>query len=150
MNNPSWNIRQTDWKNDQLSIKSVRENVFVIEQSIPEELEWDEHDKTARHLLAIDTDAHPIGTARLTMLGEQSQIGRLAVLKNWRGIGIGRSLLEEMVRLAIEEKLSSISLNAQVRVMSFYKSFGFSSVGNEFLEADIPHQKMVKLLQINT
>jgi len=146
MSNFDWMIRQADWEGDQLSIRYVRNKVFIQEQSVPKALEWDNLDKTARHLLALNRDDHPIGTARLILFGDQGQIGRMSVLKEWRGVGIGKALLKEMVRLAKEEKLSSVFLNAQTQVISFYKPFGFNSVGNEFLEADIPHQKMIKQL----
>lgn len=146
MNNLDWIVREANWKEDQLSIKFVRNKVFIQEQSVPKALEWDDFDKTARHLLALNKDGHPIGTARLILFGDQGQIGRMSVLKEWRGVGIGKVLLEEMLRLAKEEKLSSVFLNAQTHVISFYKSYGFSLMGNEFLEADIPHQKMIKLI----
>jgi predicted GNAT family N-acyltransferase len=146
MNKPDWMVRQADWKEDQLSIKSVREIIFIQEQSVPEALEWDDHDKAAKHLLALDKKNIAIGTARLLQFGDQGQIGRMAVLKEHRGNGIGTALLKEALRLAKEEKLSSVFLNAQVQVISFYRSFGFSLVGNEFSEAGIPHQKMVTRL----
>lgn len=146
MNNLDWIVREANWKEDQFSIKFVRNKVFIQEQSVPKALEWDDFDKTARHLLALNKDGHPIGTARLILFGDQGQIGRMSVLKEWRGVGIGKVLLEEMLRLAKEEKLSSVFLNAQTHVISFYKSYGFSLMGNEFLEADIPHQKMIKLI----
>ncbi len=146
MNNLDWIVREANWKEDQLSIKFVRNTVFIQEQSVPKALEWDDFDKTARHLLALNKDGHPIGTARLILFGDQGQIGRVSVLKEWRGMGTGKVLLEEMLRIAKEEKLSSVFLNAQTHVISFYKSYGFSLMGNEFLEADIPHQKMIKLL----
>jgi len=150
MNNLGWIVREANWKEDQLSIKSVRNKVFILEQSVPKALEWDDFDKTARHLLALNRDGHPIGTARLILFGNQGQIGRMSVLKECRGVGIGKILLEDMLRLAKEEKLPSVFLNAQTHVISFYKSFGFSSVGDEFLEAEIPHKKMVKRLDDRT
>lgn len=146
MNNPDWMVRPAVWKDDQLHIKYIRETVFIQEQSVPKELEWDEYDEAAIHLLALNKEGHPIGTSRLILFREQGQIGRMAVLKQYRRVGIGRALLEKMLRLAKEEKLSSVFLNAQTQVISFYESFGFSSVGEEFLEAEIPHNKMVKRL----
>jgi len=146
MNKPDWIVRQAAWKEDQLSIKSVREIVFIQEQSVPKALEWDDHDKAAKHLLALDKKSIPVGTARLLLFGDQGQIGRMAVLKEHRSKGVGTALLNEALRLANKEKLSSVFLNAQVQVISFYASFGFATVGNEFLEAGIPHQKMVKSL----
>ncbi len=148
MNKLGWIVRQADWKEEPLSIKSVREIVFIQEQSVSETLEWDGHDKTAKHLLALDKKGAPIGTARFLSFGDQGQIGRMAVLKEHRGKGIGTALLKEALRLAKEEKLSSVFLNAQVHVISFYGSLGFSTVGNEFIEAGIPHQKMVKRLAV--
>ncbi|RUM92415.1 MAG: hypothetical protein DSZ28_09630 [Thiothrix sp.] len=68
MNNLGWIVRETDWKGDQLSIKFVRNKVFIQEQSVAKTLEWDSFDKTARHLLALNKDGHPIGTARLNYL----------------------------------------------------------------------------------
>jgi predicted GNAT family N-acyltransferase len=138
--NQRFSIRTADWSRDQFLLRSVRMQVFVREQRVPEELEWDGQDSTALHLIAESGDGDIVGTARLLPSG---QIGRMAVLPPWRRRGVGTLLLLELLRIAAEHNYPSPFLNAQSAVLPFYRSLGFAAEGESFDEAGIPHQRMV-------
>ena len=124
----------------------IREEVFIREQGVPQELELDEQDETAIHVLAYQ-DGQCIGTARLVNLGNQSmQIGRMAVLTQYRGNGIGKRILEELIELSRKQGTSSIILHAQIIAIAFYEKLGFLPEGPEYLEAGIAHRNMILLL----
>lgn len=137
---PEFAIRRADWALDQEALRSVRTRVFVQEQAVPEDLEWDGEDARAVHLLALDVDDRPIGTARLLPPG---QIGRMAVVPEWRRRGVGRALIGEALRIAAREGHQTPFLNAQTSALSFYGRMGFVAEGDEFTEAGIPHRRMV-------
>lgn len=134
-------LRTVAWAREQAKLRAVRIAVFVIEQNIPEELEWDEHDATSVHVLAEDAAGTPVGCGRLLPDGH---IGRLAVLSDWRGRGVGAALLERLTDLARERGDTRVLLNAQVQAMPFYARFGYEPVGAPFEEAGIPHQTMAR------
>ncbi len=121
---------------------SIRLRVFVREQGVPREIELDEDDKKANHFLA-DIHGKAVGTARLVVQRGQAKIGRMAVLKSYRGRGVGKELLTRAVGLARKNGAKVIFLHAQVPVIGFYKKMGFHCVGQVFVEAGIPHCKMV-------
>ena len=132
-------LHRTHWDSDAALLKRVREQVFIKEQQVPVGLEWDDEDKNCIHLLAVDHTGHPIGCARLLANG---QIGRIAVLSPWRGKGVGGALLVELVRICQEELHQPSFLHAQTRVIEFYQKHGFQCVGEEFMDAGIPHISM--------
>jgi predicted GNAT family N-acyltransferase len=136
-------IRDVTWKEEEARLRAVRLAVFVVEQNIPEELEWDEHDAVSEHALAQDRDGVPIGCGRLLPDGH---IGRLAVLSDWRGQGVGAGLLLHLVELARTRGHERVLLNAQAQAMPFYARYGFEPSGEPFMEAGIAHQEMVRLL----
>jgi predicted GNAT family N-acyltransferase len=140
----NFTILQAIWPKDRPSLQAVREPVFVQEQGVPLEMEWDDDDIIAYHLLAIDSERNPIGTAR--MLGN-GQIGRMAVLPEWRGLGVGRALLQGLLAHAETEGIENLFLHAQTSAEAFYRNAGFTPQGEIFYEADIPHRKMVLELQ---
>lgn len=121
---------------------SIRLRVFVREQGVPKEIELDEDDKKATHFLA-DVHGKAVGTARLVVQRGQAKIGRMAVLKSYRGRGVGKELLTRAVGLARKNGAKVIFLHAQVPVIGFYEKMGFHCVGRVFVEAGIPHRKMV-------
>lgn len=124
----------------------IRKQVFIAEQGVPEELELDELDLSALHALAYQ-DGQCVGTGRLVDLGNgQAQIGRMAVLPNFRGQGIGREILERLLLAAIAEGVSSLILHAQLTAMPFYEKLGFVGQGSVYEEAGIPHRNMMLLL----
>lgn len=132
-------IRILLWKEALPFARPVRERVFIDEQSVPREMEWDEWDEASDHAVALDLGGNPIGTARLLPDG---RIGRMAVLKEWRGKRVGAALLAAMLERARERAMPRALLHAQIQAAGFYRRFGFSERGEEFLEAGIPHVEM--------
>ncbi|WP_053269445.1 GNAT family N-acetyltransferase [Pseudomonas chlororaphis] len=133
-------VRVADWQKDNAEIRRIREAVFIVEQSVPPELEWDADDDSAAHFLALEGD-FPIGTARLLPDG---QVGRVSVLKDWRGLKVGDALMQAVIGEAEKRGLKQLMLSAQVQATAFYERLGFSIVSEEFLEAGIPHVDMVR------
>jgi len=127
------------WSSHAAQLRRVREIVFVQEQQVPQDLEWDGEDEMAHHFLAVNEAGQPIGCARLLSSG---QIGRMAVLVEFRGTGIGARLLEAAVEQAKQMGLRKAHLHAQTHAEPFYRKGGFLPVGDTFMEADIPHQSM--------
>jgi len=132
-------IRIMIWEEALPLARPVRERVFIEEQSVPREEEWDEWDGASDHAVALDPDGKPVGTARLLPDG---RIGRMAVLKEWRGKRVGAALLAAMLDRARERSMPRALLHAQIQAAGFYRKFGFSERGGEFLEAGIPHVEM--------
>jgi predicted GNAT family N-acyltransferase len=132
-------VEPADYTVDFQDLRAVREPVFVVEQQVPLELEWDELDPKCRHVIARDEHHKPIGTGRLT---PEHKIGRMAVLKEWRGRGVGAAMLLALVEQARELGMPEVSLHAQVDAIAFYEKFGFESYGERFEEAGIQHQSM--------
>ncbi|MFK7913619.1 MAG: GNAT family N-acetyltransferase [Pseudomonadales bacterium] len=134
----SWSEREAD-------LRGIRHTVFVIEQNVPEELEWDEQDPPGEHFIALDSTGQILGCARLTTAG---QIGRMAVLAEHRGRGIGAALLEAAVESAARKQLSEVFLHAQTHAEGFYRQAGFVREGAEYLEAGIEHINMRAILPL--
>ncbi len=132
-------IITTNWLIDHQRLREIRETVFIQEQSVPIQMEWDEWDARAWHLLALDEKDNSLGTARICANG---QIGRMAVFRQYRRQGIGSALLNQAIKLARTRQLSPIFVHAQTAVEPFYNQFGFIPVGKEFIEAGIPHIEM--------
>lgn len=142
----AYTLRIANWQNDSGPLRAIREAVFIHEQGVPPELEWDEADASCIHVLAMDSARKPVGTARLLRDGS---IGRMAVLKDWRGKGVGSALVQCLLREARSRQIKQIDLNAQTHAVGFYLKFGFQRVGEEFLDAAIPHVKMVLRLPVD-
>jgi len=139
-------IRPVNWLAHQDKLCAIRRAVFVEEQHVPEELEWDAADRDCYHVLAINGDGVPIGTGRLLPDGH---IGRMAVLKEWRRKGVGSAILETLLGYARVERFDRVSLHAQTQAMGFYRKHGFAATGPEFLEAGIPHRHMEMRLEMS-
>jgi predicted GNAT family N-acyltransferase len=120
----------------------IRMRVFVKEQGVAEDIELDTDDRRAIHLLAF-AGGRAVGTARVVTRRDRAKIGRMAVLKNYRGKGIGRKLLSRAIATARKHGARQIYLHAQVAVIGFYESMGFHCAGSIFDEAGIPHRKMI-------
>lgn len=131
-----------DWISLETALKCVRGAVFVVEQGIPDELEWDENDASGRHALAW-IDGRPVGCGRLLPDG---RMGRMAVLAEYRGHGVGRRILEALIHAARQEGMSLLQLHAQIHALGFYEKAGFVADGPPFDEVGIPHQRMVRVL----
>ena len=132
-------VEPADYRTDFQDLRHVRETVFVHEQNVPLDMEWDDLDPQCHHVVARDSQNRPIGTGRLT---PEHKIGRMAVLKEWRGKGVGDALLRELIEKARQLGWAEVSLHAQVSAEGFYAKFGFQPYGERFDEAGIEHQSM--------
>jgi predicted GNAT family N-acyltransferase len=135
-------IELMPWEKARAHASPIRFTVFVEEQGVPREIELDEHDSQSVHVIAFD-GAQAVGTARLLPDGH---IGRMAVLKDWRGRGIGALLLRSLMERAKARGDAEVALSAQVHAVPFYRAHGFVSQGAEYLEAGIRHQAMKRRL----
>lgn len=136
-------VEPADYTVDFADLRAVREPVFIIEQQVPVEEEWDALDPQCLHLIARDAANRPIGTGRLTPEGK---IGRMAVLPEWRGRGVGAALLDALVEAARSRGWPEVRLHAQTHALGFYADHGFEAYGETFEEAGIPHRRMRRLL----
>jgi len=119
----------------------VRDAVFVVEQGVPPEIERDGWDQRSDHVLALDREGRAVGTGRLLPDGH---IGRMAVLPQWRGQGIGGRILASLIARAHARGMKRVVLNAQTHAVPFYARHGFAAFGDEFMEAGIPHVAMAR------
>ncbi len=131
------------WAEHAASLQRVRDIVFIDEQDVPPELEWDDLDVNYIHALAKDREGNTIGTGRLL---DNGVIGRMAVLQEQRGQGIGRAILLALIDEARIRKMPRVTLGAQAHAIGFYEANGFIAEGAEFMDAGIPHRKMTRLL----
>ena len=129
-------IREADWLTDGKELSKIRHLVFIVEQEVPRKEEWDGRDKESWHWLASNSLQLNIGTCRLLPGG---QIGRMAVIKEYRGFGVGSGLLKAAVIKAADLGFDKVYLHAQTHALEFYEHLGFTKTGKEFLEAGIPH-----------
>lgn len=132
-----------NWDEARERARAIRYTVFVEEQGVPVELEWDDMDAPSWHALALAQDGTPLATGRLLPDGH---IGRMAVLKLARGTGVGAKVLDALMAKAAELGYPELILNAQTHAAPFYARVGFQQVGAEFEEAGIPHVEMRKRL----
>lgn len=135
------NIRMTidGWERQKAGAQAVRYDVFVIEQEIPADLEWDAADAECIHAVAYDEAGIAAGTGRLLPDGH---IGRMAVRKSARGSGVGGTILAALMDVAKAHGHRAVMLNAQTSAEPFYARYGFVRDGAEFMEAGIPHLPM--------
>lgn len=132
-------VRRVTWTEASAELCAIRRTVFIVEQHVPEELEWDGIDEQCLHVLATSATGEAIGTGRLLPDGH---IGRMAVLNPWRGQGIGGKILAELLAVAGEHEHKSVELSAQTHAIGFYQRFGFVVAGGEYLDAGISHRTM--------
>ena len=127
-------------KQELQQVREIRKKVFIVEQNVPEDVEIDQYENSSHHIIAL-LDVKFIGTARWRKTENGMKLERFAVLKEKRGLGIGK----ELVRFILEQIKTEpvIYLHAQDHVISFYKKLGFYSVGDHFYEGGISHQKMI-------
>ncbi|PWA12758.1 GNAT family N-acetyltransferase [Pueribacillus theae] len=128
--------------NDALYVRSV---VFVEEQHVPVELEIDEHENHAIHFIVYNDEEKPIGAGRLRKVDNGGKIERISVLREFRNKGLGRLLMQKIEQTAKEKQWLPLLLNAQIQVETFYKSLGYSTCSETFMEAGIPHVSMKKV-----
>ncbi len=133
---------------DREAAMRIRFEVFVDEQQVPPELEPDEYDTDALHLLAVnESTGEVVGTARIVEKGSGvAKIGRVAVRKAWRGRGVGEALMRQAMTEAQAAGMTEAILDAQVPVIPFYERLGFVAEGPVFDDAGIPHRRMTQRL----
>lgn len=136
-------VQSGHWDKLEQDAKFIRKQVFIIEQNIPEEEEWDDQDMISDHFVVYDQD-QPIATARLL---QNNSVGRVAVLKAYRGQGIGSMIMLEIIRQAHQQDLKFLHLSSQVHAISFYEKLGFSIQGDAYDECGIPHIKMQLVIE---
>jgi len=131
-----------DWTTQRKDAQAVRYDVFVLEQKVPLDLEWDELDASCLHAVAYDSQGGAVGTGRLLPDGH---IGRMAVRQAARGQGVGAAILESLIDAAHSRGDRAVMLNAQTHAEPFYRKYGFLPEGETFMEAGIPHIHMRRL-----
>ena len=141
MSAPDFRIVHADYSSNEAAIRSVRFTVFVDEQAVPPELEMDERDPHCFHVLALDRDDAPVGTARID-LEDGARVGRMAVLAKYRDCGVGRALLAALHAHALENNCTEAWCHAQVAATVFYQRAGYVAEGEVFEEAGIDHITM--------
>jgi len=133
-------IDQPEWA----TIRKIRYEVFVLEQKVDEEEEYDEFEETSHHFLAL-ADEKPVGTARWRKTDKGFKLERFAVLKEYRGLHVGDKILRKILAEVIPKAAASfqaIYLHAQTQAVSFYAKHGFETYGPVFEEANIEHRAM--------
>lgn len=139
--NPS-RIELVNFKDYQKDIKAVRKAVFIDELGITPDLEWDNKDEQALYAIAV-LDNKVIGIGRLQQDG---QLGRIAILPDWRHQGIGTRIIQSLIKAASESSQDCVYLSAQREALDFYEKLGFVKTGYPFVAAGIIHQGMRLLL----
>lgn len=135
-------IRKYSWQLAPDHIRVIRQKVFVEEQKVPAELEWDATDEIADHFLAVLPDNTPAGVARLfSTLGETGHIGRMAILPEFRGQGIGEAMLRHLITESAGQ-YQELKLSAQQHAIAFYQRAGFHVCSEPYDDAGIPHLDM--------
>lgn len=136
-------ISAGDWETLGETASEIRRIVFIDEQNVPSQEEWDGRDSECLHFLAV-LDGRAIGTARLL---PDAHIGRVAVLAEARGSGIGVLLMQAAIEAARHAGHTHVALSAQVHALAFYERLGFVAQGDEFLDAGIAHREMTLSLE---
>ncbi|MFJ9579562.1 GNAT family N-acetyltransferase [Streptomyces sp. NPDC101191] len=152
----AYSVREAVGAEDRDACFEVRREVFVGEQGVPRELEYDTYDETAVHVLAVRTDGVPLGTGRLLHGADATgktgadvsvgSLGRLAVTGAARGLGIGAALVRAIEDAARERGLTAVDLHAQTQALGFYERLGYVAYGPEFPDAGMPHRAMRRAL----
>ncbi|MGW3951559.1 GNAT family N-acetyltransferase [Streptomyces sp. NPDC004752] len=135
---------------------AVRKEVFVVEQRVPQDMEYDAYDAVAVHVLAVREDGEPLGTGRLVYGAQAAEktggdpslgsLGRLAVRREARGLGVGAALVRAIEEAAHARGLAAVDLHAQTHALGFYERLGYAPYGPEYPEAGIPHRAMRRAL----
>jgi tRNA(adenine34) deaminase len=138
----TFKVKTATWPDDAATLKAIRFEVFVEEQGVPAESEIDDNDPLSIHAIAW-SDGQAAACGRLLPDGH---IGRMAVRKPWRGQGVGALVMEHLMERARQRGDRDVVLSAQTHAVGFYEKFGFVAEGDEYLDCDIPHRDMRKVL----
>ncbi|GAA2986357.1 GNAT family N-acetyltransferase [Streptomyces drozdowiczii] len=148
----AYTTRTVTDEQDRAACFQLRKEVFVGEQNVPEEIEYDAYDADAVHVIAVAADGTALGTGRL-LHGPAAaahngvdptvgSLGRLAVSKEARGLGVGAALVRAIEDAARNQGLAAVDLHAQTHALRFYERLGYEPYGPEFMDAGIPHRAM--------
>jgi predicted GNAT family N-acyltransferase len=135
----TFSVSPAKWPEDAPALREVRTAVFIVEQGVPPDLEWDDLDVDCAHVLARDADGRAIGTGRLL---PHRKKGRMAVVQRARGQGVGAAIMQALLAMARERGDAEVELSAQTHALGFYEKFGFVAFGDEYLDVGIPHRSM--------
>jgi predicted GNAT family N-acyltransferase len=137
----NFHVEMVEWSRDdqRAALLALRDTVFIQEQNVPEARERDGLDGDCWHVLASDENGQPIGCGRLT---PTHKIGRMAVLQDWRGQGVGAAMLRELLTRARALGWTEVALDAQTTAIGFYEREGFTAHGDVFDDAGLPHRAM--------
>ena len=133
-------VSLVSWHDGEPLLRAIRETVFIREQGVPEELEWDGLDEGCRHALALSLQGEAVGCGRLLANGH---IGRIAVLPQWREQRVGTAIMETLLAEARAQGHRQVDVDAQTQAIPFYRSLGFAEQGEEFMDAGLPHIRMM-------
>ncbi|MEV4561911.1 GNAT family N-acetyltransferase [Kitasatospora sp. NPDC049285] len=149
-------IRVAGTEDELALVRAVRREVFVEEQNVPEELEYDAYDATSLHLLATGADGAALGTARLISRAQALEVTggvadrvllvRLAVVRSARGTGLGARLVRAVEEQGRERGAVTLELHAQVAAPGFYERLGYAAEGPVYQDAGIAHRTMTRVL----
>ncbi|MFE9993214.1 GNAT family N-acetyltransferase [Streptomyces avermitilis] len=152
----AYDVRVAEGTADREACFAVRKEVFVVEQRVPQDIEYDAYDAGAVHVLAVRDDGVPLGTGRLLHGAAAAaktdgdltvgSLGRLAVTQDARGLGVGAALVRAIEDAARAHGLAAVDLHAQTHALGFYERLGYVAYGPEFLDAGIPHRAMRRAL----
>lgn len=137
-------VSLVSWHDGEPLLKAIRTAVFIREQGVPEEMEWDEHDATCRHALALTLNGDAIGCGRMFANGH---IGRISVLPEWRDKKVGTTIMEAFLNYAEAHDYPQVDVDAQTHAVPFYHRFEFVEQGKPFMDAGLPHIKMLLKLK---
>ena len=132
-------VELLEWESARARAAPIRHTVFVVEQNVPEDAEIDDWDPQCVHALACDAAGRTVGTGRLLPDGH---IGRMAVLKDARHLGVGSALLTALMQEARRRGHAHAVLSAQTHAIAFYRRHGYTVVSGEYLDCGIPHVDM--------
>ena len=136
---PGFRLIHTRWEDNRQALGAVRRAVFIEEQQVPEALEWDGLDADCHHVLVTDADQRPVATGRMLPDGH---IGRMAVLPDCRGKGIGSAVLAGLLEVAQQQGYAEVFVHAPVTAIAFYQRHGCVISSDVFMAAGIPHRTM--------
>ncbi len=136
---PKCKLVETDQELNE--VHSIRNTVFIKEQNVPPEIEWNDYEDSAIHYIC-KLDDKTVGTGRIVFFGLEAKIERVAVLKQYRNSGIGTYIMEFLINECKKRNATTIFAHVQMQAYGFYKKLGFQEFGDIFFEADIEHLKM--------
>jgi len=134
-----YTLKQVTWADAEDKLRFLREQIFIKEQHVPEDLEWDGRDNDCIHIIVEDNQHKPVATARML---DNGHIGRMGVLREHRHQGIATAIMNYLTDLCAQHRWQA-RLSAQTHALGFYQQFGFVVSSEEYMDANIPHKDMI-------